>query len=361
MKWSARIFCFWGLLISIVTLSACSSNHNGSEDQVVLMINDQKVYLNEVMVFFDRVEEEFESIGGLDIWETDFDGRTAEELAKERTIENVLQMKIIADKAKELGINLTEEEKLQIKDQVQIELSYSESENRLTEQAMTQLLTENVLSLKVYNELTKDFQVDEDQVEENLLNDVDYMFYHQADLNDLLMQVRAKHILFKTHDYNESMELVPLTESEQEEALIKAEEVHKRALEGEDFVSLVQAYSEDQESLASDGEYIFPRGYMVPEFEYVAFNLEPGEIGELIKTDYGYHIIKVEEIILPTEEDKEQFQEQFLLFEESLKEQYIERQKVEAFNKQYEEWKQNYNITIVNEVWDKVRVKNKNE
>ena len=95
--------------------------------------------------------------------------------------------------------------------------------------------------------------------------------------------VEAAHILFKFEDA-----------SQEAEFRAKAESVLKMAQTGEDFSGLAKKYSEDT-SNASQGGLLgpFQRGRMVKEFEDAAFSLKPGEISGLVRTQYGFHIIKV--------------------------------------------------------------------
>ncbi|MGN0845008.1 MAG: peptidylprolyl isomerase [Kiritimatiellia bacterium] len=74
----------------------------------------------------------------------------------------------------------------------------------------------------------------------------------------------------------------------------KIEKVRKELLEGGDFAKLAQEYS-DCPSKANGGSLgEFGRGRMVPEFEKAAFEQKVGEIGEIVETDFGYHVVKVE-------------------------------------------------------------------
>jgi peptidyl-prolyl cis-trans isomerase D len=94
-------------------------------------------------------------------------------------------------------------------------------------------------------------------------------------------QVRASHILFKTEG--------------KDEAAVKkaAEAVLARAKAGEDFAALAKKYSEDSsKDKGGDLDY-FGRGVMAKEFEDAAFGLQPGQISDLVKTVFGFHIIKV--------------------------------------------------------------------
>ena len=75
------------------------------------------------------------------------------------------------------------------------------------------------------------------------------------------------------------------------------EDILKRARSGEDFAKLAKEYSEDPGSKDNGGEYIFPRGQMVPEFEAAAFSLNTNQISDIVTTQYGYHIIKLSEKI----------------------------------------------------------------
>lgn len=98
--------------------------------------------------------------------------------------------------------------------------------------------------------------------------------------------VRAQHILFKTQGK---------TPEEVEAIRQKALKVLDRAKKGEDFGALAKQFSED--TTASNGGDLgtFRRGQMVPEFDRVAFSLEPGAISDLVQTQFGFHIIKVTE------------------------------------------------------------------
>ncbi len=102
-------------------------------------------------------------------------------------------------------------------------------------------------------------------------------------------QVRARHILFiaerSSSETNRQAKL--------ELAKIVLNEIHK----GKDFAELAMEYSEDVS--ASDGGDVgfVVRGKMVREFEDAVFNLKPGQISDIVETEYGYHIIKVEEVV----------------------------------------------------------------
>jgi parvulin-like peptidyl-prolyl isomerase len=79
-----------------------------------------------------------------------------------------------------------------------------------------------------------------------------------------------------------------------DQALALAVQIKQRLDAGEDFATLAQEYSEDPGSAAAGGDLgWFGRDTMVKEFADAAFALEPGQISGPVKTDFGYHIIKV--------------------------------------------------------------------
>jgi len=95
-------------------------------------------------------------------------------------------------------------------------------------------------------------------------------------------EIRASHILFRTDGTNDAA------------VETRAAAVLEELRAGADFAALATKHSEDEgtKALGGDLDY-FQRGRMVPEFENVAFNLQPGDISDLVKTPYGIHIIKL--------------------------------------------------------------------
>jgi peptidyl-prolyl cis-trans isomerase D len=99
-------------------------------------------------------------------------------------------------------------------------------------------------------------------------------------------QVAASHILIKVDP-----EKGPAADAE---AKKKAEALFARVQKGEDFAKLANENTDDPSGKSNGGQLSpFGRGQMVPEFEQAAFDMKPGEIRGPIKTQFGYHIIKV--------------------------------------------------------------------
>lgn len=103
--------------------------------------------------------------------------------------------------------------------------------------------------------------------------------------------------------YNEKPELGLELKSKENGVKQKAAEVLGKIRNGADFVSLAKTESGDEGSKEEGGDLgFFGKGMMDPVFEEAAFKLKPGEVSELVKTEFGYHIIKIEEV---KEEDGE--------------------------------------------------------
>ena len=140
-------------------------------------------------------------------------------------------------------------------------------------------------------------------------------------------QVQASHILIKMNPAAD--------ESQEKEARRKIEEIQNRLNAGEDFASLAGQFSECP-SGAKGGELGYlGQGRMPKPFEEAAFTLEPGETSEIVKTPFGYHLIKVldkkPESTVAYEQVSEEI-EQRLRLQKTRKEmrQYIEKLKEAA-------------------------------
>jgi parvulin-like peptidyl-prolyl isomerase len=100
------------------------------------------------------------------------------------------------------------------------------------------------------------------------------------------------------------------TPDEKNKALERARGVLRRVQAGEDFGELAAAHSDDKESGAKGGDLgYFTAGRMVPEFEDAAFYTNPGEISDILETKYGFHIIKVEDLIEARERSYEEMKD----------------------------------------------------
>jgi peptidyl-prolyl cis-trans isomerase C len=131
--------------------------------------------------------------------------------------------------------------------------------------------------------------------------------------------VRASHILFKVEESADA--------ATKKKVRDQAEAVLKQVRSGGDFAELAKKHSADGSAQQGGDLNFFTKGQMVPAFDQAAFSLKPGEISDIVTTQFGYHIIKVTERRAPSTVPFEQVSGRI---KEFLTEQQ-KQQKVEAF------------------------------
>jgi len=205
------------------------------------------------------------------------------------TLENLIEQKVLLVKAKEDSIVVTDR---------QIDGTLDEQINRMIQQLGSQERLEEYFGGISLRQIRRDFR---DEIEERLL--VDNLkqqknfevkisrreiegFYRafKDSLPELNESVKISHILVE-------VEASPAAEKAAEE---KAVGILARLKKGEAFAELAQEFSEDPGSATRGGDLgMMQRGDLVPEFEEVAFGLEPGEISEIVRSRFGLHIIQL--------------------------------------------------------------------
>lgn len=101
-------------------------------------------------------------------------------------------------------------------------------------------------------------------------------------------QVKARHILFRLG--------AEASEDEVKKTETAARSVLEKARKGEDFAALAKAHSQDGSAQAGGDLGWFTKDQMVPTFADAAFGLKVGEVSDLVRTPFGFHIIKVEDV-----------------------------------------------------------------
>lgn len=129
--------------------------------------------------------------------------------------------------------------------------------------------------------------------------------YYEKNLNEFQTQkeVSVRHILIRPASG------APDAKKAKEDAKKKAEEILALAKKGGNFAALAKKYSDDKASGSQGGSLgYFKQGEMVKPFEDAAFSMKKGEISSIVETEFGYHIIKVEDVkearLIPFKEAK---------------------------------------------------------
>ncbi len=218
----------------------------------------------------------------------------------QQTLESLISKKVIELEAKKQKVTVSEKD-------IQNELNkYYEQYGG--EEAFNQVLAQNgltldevkkelVVNVKVTKLLKSRISVSEDEIK-NYFEENKATFAQEK-------QVKASHILVDTEE--------------------KANEIKDKLAKGEDFAKLAKDNSKDTGSKENGGDLgFFGTGQMVKEFEEAAFALKAGEISEPVKTQFGYHIIKVTEIKNAEEANYEKSKAKIsdILFEQKLQTEY---------------------------------------
>lgn len=172
-----------------------------------------------------------------------------------------------------------------------------------------QLLIETLLKKKI----TADTQMSEDDLKK-------YYEEHKEEFKKD-REINTRHILLKTEE--------------------EAKQVQAKLQKGEDFTELAKKYSIDPNVRQSGGEIGFqPKGSLIPEYENASFKLtKVGQVSGIVKTQFGYHIIRLEGVKPPSYVPLEEVKE-------FIKQKNAQEKQKEVLEKYIEELKKNVKITI---------------
>ncbi|WP_113673140.1 peptidylprolyl isomerase [Vallitalea guaymasensis] len=352
------------LAMATVMFAGCSkgkaTEDKDTETKVVATINgEHNINLGEVNLYLRQLEYQYEMSYGLDIWDQQVeDGKTVVDMAIESALTSVKKGNIIALVAKEKGIELSEENIKDIEKTAdefikQYEEQYGKDgleKDNITLDTVKKVLEQNYLYNALLEQELKDYEVNEEELKALLDQSPEYKGLQENGYDYYAKDVRVRHILLKTVDDANQ----PLPEDKKAEVKTKAEEVLAKVKAGEDFEALVKEYSEDPGSKDKGGEYTFNKGSnFAPEFTEASFSMEPGDVSELVETSFGYHIIKLEEIIEPTEERIQLLKDG----EQKIKDEGIKYLKVQELENRLKEWEKDYTVEENEEVVKAIEVR----
>lgn len=250
-------------------LSACSSKNT---EGLVGSVNGEVITQEEFDADFEVFKNLYERELGEDALEqTGMDGKTFGESLKESILEKLIMEKLIAKESQEMNISVDDKE---VENRLERTIADMDGQENFDE-----FLTKNNISKDFFVENLRKELVVEKHKEEFLktisITEEDSMKYFE-DNKDSAIILKASHILLATEE--------------------EAKEVLARLDAGEDFATLATLESLDSVSAAKGGDLgYFGKGFMIAEFEDAAMALEEGETSDIVKTEVGYHIIKVEE------------------------------------------------------------------
>lgn len=303
-----KLLMFSVVVIAMIisTLSGCGlvrKTPNESDKSIVAKVDGEAITKKEFDKAFEVFKTKVEMKQGPDIWDKDYKGRKYIDLAKEDVLEQIIQEKIQLKKAEEMQVIVNQSEvdteydkfkKIFNSDEKFIEFLAS---LKIDEEYFKDSIKKDLTISKLKEKMTENAEISEEEIA---------VFYNSH--MDMFYRVKASHILLETED--------------------EAKKILERVKAGEDFNNLAKEYSTDPSVKENNGDLgYFRHGDMVEEFETAAFALKPGEISELVKSQYGYHIIKVEDKKIDKLED----------VKDELKTNMIMEKKNEDYNKAFEE------------------------
>ena len=216
-------------------------------------------------------------------------GVTSNEELRCEILEDLMTQKLLIFSCKQDSISVTKEE---IEQEVETRVNYYvdqigsiekveqyfEKDIYQIKKVLSELVEDQFLIQRMQSSITKDVKITPFDVNE---------FYEKMDKSELpLIEDRYKlsQIIVKPK----------MSEDQINKLTDRLNAFRKRVLSGEDFKVLAALYSDDPGSANNGGEIGFvSRGTFVPEFEKVAFRLKKDEVSEIVKTNFGYHIIQL--------------------------------------------------------------------
>jgi len=270
-----KVTILFVIAIAILSVGCSPSDKTDEEtngelevpENAVARVDDSFIYEDEFNKNVSIIKYMYENEYGEEIWNEEVQGMKVSNIAKEQTLDRLIQVRLIKGYVEENSeIEIDEEELKGVLEELKTELAKDKERQTYYEE-------NNITDDFIYEQI-KDgeyMEVFYSMIEENIKADEAFL---QEKYKSYVAKVDASHILVE----------------DEGTAKVVSE---KLAADG-DFAELAKEYSVDPGSGSKGGDLgFFDRGKMVPEFENVAFSAEVGSISDPVQSQFGYHIIRV--------------------------------------------------------------------
>lgn len=320
------------LVLLMVPIIIIRTETSFADEQIAVILNGEKISVSEVDQAIDlngfisqlyQIDPNFVQL----LYQTEAGVELINEYRK-ANLDNVIIKKLLEEKIEKENITISNEKKDEIFNE---QIDYIMQENQVTEdQLLESLKMQGIESFDVFKEmlLTQNetilliAELQNRVIESVTVSDEDVKKYYDENQEQFVKEesVEASHILV-----------------EKEET---AREVLGKLNSGEDFAELAKEYSIDGSAQSGGSLGYFTKGKMVKPFEETAFSMKIGEISEPVKTEYGYHIIKVTD-----KEEESMFS--FADIKEQIRRVLLNQRQVEALNKFVNDLRENAEVEIL--------------
>lgn len=314
------IFAILVTIIALISLSGCL----GKGGDYVAEIGNTKISRGEFMVYLIEQKKNFEEQGGSDIWEADFDGVSAIEVAKQNALDSITMVKSAVKQTDSLGIKLDEKDISDIDNQTKSLMSEFSSEE-LTELSLDydkihSILEESALQSKVYDYVTSNYVVNSDEMNKYI---EEYKKKNAGEFNTYTVQE-----LFVQGDVEGS-----------NQNYTKAQDAYNKIKNGADFSSVAKEISPDLDTNSKTLDIIL---YGEDVLQAI-YKTAKGNVTFISATD-GYYIFKVNDIAPTDNADKIK----------ELENQYTESKKQQIYQAQIKQWSGNTSVKKNEDVWNSI-------
>lgn len=275
------------LAVMMVMVTGCSKKPDGA----VAKIGKEYIYQKDV----DKVMEDYKQYYGQDIFNPNTEqGKEALKQIQPKIIDMLINEKIANKLMKDKKIEVSDKEVQAEVDKLQKQLGGADKfkeqlkKENMTEQALKEQIEKQLKNKKLSGQFEKDFKPSDKEIKDEFDKNLDTYTQYNAD-----------HILFSgKDDKGKNLDDTKLKAKSE-----LANKTYEEVKDGKNFNEVAKAKSEDPSAKQNSGKLgDFLSSTMVKEFSDALKKMKPGEVSKPVKTEFGYHIIKLNSKV--TELDK---------------------------------------------------------
>lgn len=264
------------LLIAVTSLSVAESNRvsKKTREEAVAIVNGEAIFRVDFEREVNSTQKQLLTQGQVpDV-----------EKMREVILENLIDGELLYQESQKKGFKVDEEK---INEQFESIKGQFTSEEEFKNAMNEMNYTESSLKNEINRGIAIQDLIDGEIAQNITVSEEESLEYYESNLELFKQpeQVRASHILITVDEQADV--------TQKDKALQKIKEIQQKLKAGENFASLAREYSQGPSSAQGGDLGYFQRGQMLKPFEDAAFTLQPGETSTIVKTRFGYHLIKV--------------------------------------------------------------------